>query len=410
MQLQEHDKIEGVDIQDKRFDHLNLVSWDRPTEGCQWGYYASYKIGAEWIDDKETLIVTTKRGMEHIDFLSMFMICFTSNLAVESFSQIYSISAEQQSIKAPSLKGVVSPLIIMHFLGVVSRIKALRKGYVRREENLKKVKGHINILKNERANIALQRYDRIYCNYDEYTIDIPENRLLKKALLFSKRLLSMMDKNHFSYNRVWQKLSQTLAKFENVSCEVDIKAIRQIKGHKLFKDYAEAIRLAKLVLRHFDYSINNVSNTENKVTPFVLDMSLLYEHYVYGLLYEAYDDKITYQYEGKTGIPDFLYCTNGFKAILDTKYIPKYDEKSLDINVIRQLSGYGRDLRILKKIGYDATEDELTPSVPCVIIYPTETGVCDNPFLGKELSTLCTIRERGLSQFYKISIPIPTLK
>lgn len=410
MQLQEHDRITGVDIQDKKYENLSLVAWDKPKDRLPWGYYASYKIGAEWIDDKETLIVTTKRGMEHIDFLSMFMICFTSNLAVESFSQIYSISAEQQSIEAPALKGVVSPLIIMHFLGVVSRIKALRKGYVRRNDNLKKVKGRIEILKNERANIALQRYDRIYCNYDEYTIDIPENRLLKKALLFSKRLLSMMDQNHISYNRVWQKLNQTLAKFENVSCEVDIKTIRQIKGHKLFKDYAEAIRLAKLVLRHFDYSINNVSNTENKVTPFVLDMSLLYEHYVYGLLYEAYGDKIIYQYEGKTGMPDFLYCTNGFKAILDTKYIPKYDEKNLDINVIRQLSGYGRDLHILKKIGYDATEDELTPSVPCVIIYPTETGVGDNPFLGKELSTLCTIRERGLSQFYKISIPIPTLR
>lgn len=27
-----------------------------------WGYYASYVIGAEWIDENEALVVTTKRG------------------------------------------------------------------------------------------------------------------------------------------------------------------------------------------------------------------------------------------------------------------------------------------------------------------------------------------------------------
>ena len=40
-----------------------------------WGYYASYVIGAEWIDENEALVVTTKRGMEEIDFLAMFMTC-----------------------------------------------------------------------------------------------------------------------------------------------------------------------------------------------------------------------------------------------------------------------------------------------------------------------------------------------
>ena len=86
--------------------------------------------------------------------------------------------------------------------------------------------------------------------------------------------------------------------------------------------------------------------------PFVLDMSLLYEHYVYGLLYEAYNGKVTYQFSGATGYPDFLYSSNGFNAILDTKYIPKYENQPLDTYVIRQLSGYGRDLAILKRLGY----------------------------------------------------------
>lgn len=409
IQLQEHDRIEGVDTQNQRFENLSLVSWDKPLDGGSWGYYASYKIGAEWIDDKEALVVTAKRGMEKIDFLSMFMTCFSSNLAIESFAKIYSINAEQPSIETNSLKGVVSPLIVLHYLGVVSRIKTLKKGYIHRRDNLKKVKGRIDILRNERTNIALKRYDRICCNYDEYSVDIPENRLLKKALLFSKRIVDRIGEHHSSYNNIKQMLARCMSMFENVGDDVDIKDIRQIKGHKLFRDYAEAIRLAKLVLSHFDYSINKTSEANNKIVPFVLDMSLLYEHYVYGLLYLAYKNKITYQYQGKTGNPDFLYSSESYKAILDTKYIPKYKSGSLDNYVVRQLSGYSRDVSILRSLGYDVIESSPTPSVPCIIIYPNGTGVSQNPFLGKSLMKLCTKNVRNLSQFYKIAIPIPII-
>ena len=374
-----------------------------------WGYYASYKIGAEWIDDHEALVVTTKRNMENIDFLGMFMTCFSSDLAVESFSEIYSISSEAPAIEAPSLKGVISPLIVLHFLGVVSRIKSLKKGYVHHSENIKKVKGRISILKNERTNVILKRYDRIYCDYDEYSVDIPENRILKKALLFSQRMLSGM-KAHHSYPTIQQKLAKSLAMFENVSSDVEIRDIKFIKSHKLFRDYAESIRLAKQVLGYFDYSISKVSSTDNRVVPFVLDMSLLYEHYVYGLLYEAYHEKIMYQFNGETGYPDFLYCSNRFKAILDTKYIPKYKDERLETYVIRQLSGYSRDLPILRRLGYvSVAEESPIPTVPCVIIYPTESAKGGNPFLGTPLQMLCTNRERNLSHFYKIEIPLPVM-
>ena len=94
IKLQEHGIIEDVYQQTERFEHLSLVSWNKPKDGYPWGYYASYRIGAEWIDDHEALVVTTKRNMENIDFLGMFMTCFSSDLAVESFSEIYSIRSE----------------------------------------------------------------------------------------------------------------------------------------------------------------------------------------------------------------------------------------------------------------------------------------------------------------------------
>ena len=47
------------------------------------------------------------------------------------------------------------------------------------------------------------------------------------------------------------------------------------------------------------------------------------------------------------------------------------------------------------------------PTVPCVIIYPTESVKGGNPVLGTPLQMLCTNRERNLSHFYKIEIPLP---
>ena len=141
--IQEHDRL-GTE-HNERFDNLTLVRWDKPMSHDSWGYYASYVIGAEWIDEKEALVVTTKKGMEEIDFLTMFMTCFSSNLSVESFARIYNINSEAPAINAPSLKGVLSPLIVLHFLGVVNRIKSLKKGYVHYSENLKKVKGYLQL-------------------------------------------------------------------------------------------------------------------------------------------------------------------------------------------------------------------------------------------------------------------------
>ena len=406
--IQEHERL-SIE-QNDRYDNLSLVRWDKPMEHDPWGYYASYVIGAEWIDDKEALVVTTKRGMEEIDFLTMFMTCFSSDLPVESFAEIYDIDCETPVIHAPSLKGVLSPLIVLHFLGVVCRIKSLKKGYVHYCKNLKKVKGHIQVMNNERKNIASKRFDRVFCNFDEYTVDIPENRLIKKALLFSSQILRTITENHSIGNKVKLMLSKSLALFENVSDEVQIKEVSLIKGHKLFSEYNEAIRLAKLILRRCDYSISKISSLDENIPPFTLDMSLLYEHYVYGLLNEAYGDKISYQFKGKTGFPDFLYCTTGFKAILDTKYIPKYETSSLDNNVIRQLSGYSRDIPILRHLGYkDIDEESPIPNVPCIIIYPKEGNVVRNPFVKKKLRDLCTTPVRKLARFYKICIPLPVM-
>ena len=101
--------------QPENSDKINDINTDES------GYYASYIIGAQWFDRDNALplVVTTKYGCDHIDFLKMFSICFNSGIEVDEFSRIYDVDVEQPRIKCPELNSVISPLIIAHFISVV---------------------------------------------------------------------------------------------------------------------------------------------------------------------------------------------------------------------------------------------------------------------------------------------------
>lgn len=82
--------------------------------------------------------------------------------------------------------------MLLHYLSLLTQLMkgGLRKGYVIREENLQsKVRGRILFQNHLKQNVFNKREDRVFCRYQEYTTDIPENRLLKKALELAKSSL-----------------------------------------------------------------------------------------------------------------------------------------------------------------------------------------------------------------------------
>ena len=369
------------------------------------GYYTSYVIGAQWFDDEKALVVTPKAGCSKIDFLQLFSRCLQAGFELEAFSEIYGIDMEQPRIKAPELQSVLSPLIVVHFLSVVRAIVrgGLKKDYIQREENLKKVKGHISVLRHERTNVLRKRPDKVFCRYQEYSIDIPENRLLKKALHFVRQLLQTFPHSE-SRSSLEHTLNQCLSAFAHVSDEIEVWELKHLKHQKLFRTYSEAIRLAQLILRRYDYSLTNIQSSEEDCPVFWLDMPLLYEHYVLGLLREAYGDQILYQAEGNTGCPDFI-CLDP-RLVMDTKYIPRFKDKDktkISPYIIRQLSGYARDRELFK--------DPITKPIPCLVIYPEE-GAERNPFRDKPLRKLLHEIEEEESAwgFYRLAVPLPTLR
>lgn len=383
------------------------VERKRDDKSFQWQTY--FRIGAQWLDEKreQALVVTPK--IENIDFTEMFLSCLESGLEVNRFSDIYNIDFEQPAIQTNKLDNVLTPLIIIHFLTVVEGIakRGLKRGYVHREENLKKVKGRIRILTNERKNIIPRRFDRVYCQYNEFTVDIPENRLIKKALLFAQKELARLSSFKHS-SRALLLENKCLAAFSQVSPEIELRDVKLIKSHKLFREYDLAVKLAKTILRRNDYSIKKASEKKGTTPVFWLNMALLFEHYVYSILVKDYKKKIVYQFNSLSGKPDFLYLGDDEleSHILDTKYISldNNDEyaKAKMRSIVRQLSGYARDKRILDRLRYSGNV-----VVPCVIIYPK---------LDADTSTdkhidLCQREEcAGWLEFYKIGVALPREK
>ena len=366
-------------------------------------YTASYIIGAQRINGEE-LVIQPK--MKNIDFMKMFSICLSSDLSPDLFAKIYNIDLDAKPIKTRTyISASLTPLLIVHFLMLMQRItsRGLRSDYVNRNENLKKVKGRIDIRNNERKNIVYKRYDKVYCNYSERSFNIPENRLFKKTLLICKRYINRMVQ-HDIYPELFNRTNACLSVFEGIDDNIELQEIRNSKRNSLYKDYDSAVNLALSIIKKLDYSIANIETDSQNTPVFWIDMALLYEHYVYGLLHNTYGSEIKYQHSGMFGWkPDYLHI--GEKLIMDAKYIPSIDFSRPSGDIVSQLSGYSRVDSFTKALGI--TEETV---VPCVILYPVFVEDSDAFHFdqGKKLLEQAKPIDR-LIKFYKIGVPMPKL-
>lgn len=418
--IQEHRKIDpellqGIDLEKlrhrinydtSRFDssRVNLIRYEFDPEENRDGFFAYYRIGAEWLDKEQTRSVVVTPKMQAIDFLEMFMTCLRTNESADDFSSIYDIDFEAKPIRSKALSSILSALLAVQFLMAMKRIvtRGLRRGYVARQDNLAKVKGRLDIRRSER-NRLFGHQERVFCRYEEYLADTPENRLLKRALVATGDMVALM-RDHSAHSILSAMLNQSMSAFSEVTDDVS-GDLHAVKANKLYKGYDEAIRLAKMILRKQDIAVNHhhVSHIE-AVPVFRIDMALLFEHYTLAKLRERFGhDAVMYQVNGyhRRFIADFLISKGDTRLILDTKYVDNQKSASKR-EYIAQLSGYARDHVLLRRLGYDPEVEDSVPIVPCVILYPGE-----QPSDLTE-SSLLTHPVNHTMQFYTCPINIPT--
>ena len=372
-----------------------------------------YFIGVDWIIEGQKAIYVepkiNKEAFQQTDYLKMLFSALEHPEVANYTDDLFEIKWDELQIKIKQEQDLLTPLIIVQFLKVVQAIvrKGLKKSYYKVEHNLYgKVKGKILVGQTVKQNLLKNKTLNTFCTYDEFGLNGLENRLLKKALVFVKCYLPTIVKlkseaytaNVFSYIN---------PAFESVSEEVSLHDVKNTKTNVFYKEYEVAIKLAKLILKRFGYNITNASTQDEILTPpFWIDMSKLFELYVFGILLDN-GHKVEYQYKANYGEPDFLLIDE--QKIADSKYKTYYkfnikgnskrDEIAKDI---RQLSGYGRDTEVLKKLGFKSEVEQNKVVVKCLIIYPDQD--LKEPGLDK-----VELPIDGFAKFYKRAVRLPVI-
>lgn len=373
------------------------------------GFYrikCSYFVGVDWIDKNLPIYVEPKlnEGSEQTDYLSMLFSALSHPEIVKYTDELFEIDFIKPEIEIQQQQDKLTPLLVILFLKLVQEIvrKGLKKSYYRVENNLNsRIKAKILVSRTIKENILKNKMLKTFCSYDEFGYNGFENRLIKKALLFVKRYMPKL--KVFNAEKFAEPILNYInPAFENVSDEVNLNDVKHMKKNVFYKEYEEAIRLAKIILRRFGYNITNTENQTIKTPPFWIDMSKLFELYVLGLLKDVYGKNIKYEKKeagGNYGLPDYLYINEGEQMIIDAKYKTIYDNEYM-IEDIRQLSGYARDKRVLQKLKLSECE-----IADCLIVYPKQ-NIDRMSLAGIDLKEKVI---HQFVQFYKVAVQLPKI-
>ena len=220
-----------------------------------------------------------------------------------------------------NLKASKMPLLeifIFMFLEELAKLvqKGIKSDYVQKEENLKFLKGKLKIFEQIKQNSIHK--ERFFVEYQEFSSDRVENRLIKTTLeyLYKK---SKSNKNQ-------QRIREFLFVFDEIKISHNIKIdFEKIKLNRQMKDYEQVLLWCKTFLLE-----NSFSPYKGNDIAFALlfDMNLLFESYVYDYLKKNGDfeniknqDKkhhLAYENEkGKFALKPDIVINDG-KIIVDT--------------------------------------------------------------------------------------------
>lgn len=373
----------------------------------------SYFVGIDWLRENELAVQVCPKmndGFE-VDFVRMLNEALLEPENFGHLSDLLTIRFDKPSIKVSQQQDVLSLFLITEYLSILNCIvkKGLKRSYYTVEENLaKKVKGKILIGKNIRKNLSRGNITDNVCRYQVYDIDSLENQILKKALRFCSKQLEIY-KNAINIEPLKKKVRLIAPYFDSVSDEISVKSIKSYKGNPVFKEYNQAIKFARLLLRRYSYDITVVGKHEIQTPPFWIDMSKLFELYVFHHLRQVFTAKGEVRYHVNAYYQELDYLLNPVEwpepYIIDAKYKPRYkSSKGISIDDAREVGGYARLSSIYTKLGLD---ENTAPPIKCLIIYPDQEQ--------EERFTFTRYKEpqfekvSGYVRFYKVGIKLPVI-
>lgn len=373
----------------------------------------SYFVGVDWIKEEDVAVQVSPKlndGFE-IDYVRMLNEALTETDNYKHLKDLLTIHFEKPSIRISQQQDLLSIFLITEYLNVLHRIvrKGLKRSYYRVEETLNnKVKGRIQVGRTIQRSLAKGRITDNVCRYQVYDIDSPANRILKKALAFCRKQVGVY-RNTLDTSVLERKIRQIKPYFERVSDEISVKSMRTFKGNPVFKEYYTAVEYAQLLLRRFSYDITLAGKKEIDTPPFWIDMSKLFELYVYSKLRTVFTGRKEVQYHVKKRRQELDYLLKPAKwaepYVVDAKYKPRYGEREdITIDDAREVSGYARLSWVYSELDMDA--DAVAP-IKCLIIYPDQEQEERFTFSKTDEPQFEKVSE--YVRFYKVGIKLPVI-
>ena len=374
----------------------------------------SYFVGVDWVKEQELAVQVSPKmndGME-IDYVRMLNDALCESENFDHLKDLVTIKFDKPSVRIQQNKDLLSIFIVTEFLNVLQHIvkKGLKKGYIAIEKNLhNKVKGHILVGRNIIHNLAKGKVTDNICRYQIYDVDTQENRILKEALCFCSDILSVYQ-HALDVSVLQKKIKFIKPHFENVGSDVSTKTIKCFKGNPVFREYNLAIEFAQLLMHRFSYDITLVGRKEISTPPFWIDMSKLFELYVYHHLRKAFTEKGEVQYHVNAHYQELDYLLHPKEwanpYVIDAKYKPRYKQQGgISIDDAREVAGYARLSKIYHELGLD---EDTAPPIKCLIIYPDQEKEEYFAFTRESEPRFDAIS--GYIRMYKVGIRLPEIK
>lgn len=366
----------------------------------------SYFIGVDWIvENKLPIYIKPKLDKDdlEVNYVKMLFDVLKESENYNHLDELCEIYFEKPSIPIEQTQDLLTPLLLIQYINLLKKIvqKGLKKSYYTVTKNLNaRVKGKILINETIKKNHFNNKMLYNYCQYTEFGINSIENKILKKALEFS--IAAMQNLKGIDISSLDGLISYIQPAFLNVDSNVNIEELKTIKSNKLYKEYEQALKFAKFILKRYGYNISKANITIVNTPPFWIDMSKLFELYVYSKLRERfpYHTEVTYHKKFNYLEPDFIIKSvdGKCKMVVDAKYKPQYKDEKISTEDIRQVSGYAR----LEEV-YKFLEFEKQKVIGCLVIYPDQYSNRKD-FKGGNFNFE---PEKEYHRFYKIGIELP---
>lgn len=366
----------------------------------------SYFVGVDRISGLgRNVLIEPKLNNENTE-VNVYHMLFEAMSDSENFRHLdglYEIKFNSNPILIQQKQDYLTPFLLIQYVKLLSALvkKGLKKSYYRKSENLNsKIKGKILINQHINRNVLKNNKTNTFCEFEVFGFDITQNQFLKYVLRF---VSGYLEKYPADIRGVVTDLFNYIQPaFVNVS-ERSFASYDLKEKNPFYAEYNNLFEIGNLILKVQSFNTAKSNSTERAVPPYWIDMSKLFELYVFKKLRDLFPEKDAVMYHRKFlggKETDIILRSNGFECVIDCKYKPRYADSPPSLEDYRQLAGYCRMKSVYKILNKPYTE-----VLKGIIIYSDQGS---SQHLIKENFYKKNAFE--YVDFYKIGISLPTIQ